>query len=381
MDKIRSFISNFEINDAQWFLLKISSFIPILLLVMAINYGVDPTGIYRKAADKYKSSEYQIALTLAGGRNVELMKEKVNDRLIVKYLIENMTAAPDIAILGSSHSMWLGENVFPDKRVSNNSVLGAVLADYLAIYEGYARKGIYPKRIICVLDPQLIVSPVPSEKWVAFKEDTSGMLQRLGIASEKIRVPALPQELLNILSFSYFQKSVSLFFHRHSDRVFRETDAVSGKNVILKDGRRSLWSEHSRAKDAQESRRRTIIGLHNGKQPWGMHYWQKDDDLDFILEKFIRYMDGHGKVTLFLLPFNPQEYKRYQEAQKKGYLNLVTIEHYYRQLAQRANVEIRGSYDPAACGLQESDFYDQEHLRTDAVERIFKQNGSICSLP
>jgi hypothetical protein len=85
---------------------------------------------------------------------------------------------------------------------------------------------------------------------------------------------------------------------------------------------------------------------------------------------------------LCLLPVYPQQYKIILDPQKRpGTLDVVGLEHYYYNFAQRLNLEIIGSYDPAACNLGDKDFYDADHIRNEAIEKMFKQKGSKCSMP
>ena len=51
------------------------------------------------------------------------------------------------------------------------------------------------------------------------------------------------------------------------------------------------------------------------------------------------------------------------------------------QLAKKLNLEIVGSYNPTACNLDSQDFYDGDHIRNDAIEKMLKQKGSRCSMP
>jgi len=389
MSKINLFISNFEIKDAWRLFANIFLFVPILLMVGAVNIYVDPAGLYRKTVNKHESLEYHIAQALDEGKDVSLLKEDADDRLLQKYFVENMTVAPDIVILGSSHSMWLGNNIFPNKKVINNSVTRAVLPDYLGIFEGYAQKNLYPKRVILLLDPQLIGLPVISERWLSIKEDTYDMLARLRIRSEKIQPPLIPQAWLNIFSFSYFQTSIEDSWNKYKPLPMGENRAkVHGFNqdgkwqVFLKDGR-YLRHMKTPSRDITTSRIQILRELLNGTNEKLLKQVRPDKELKDILEGFIRYLMGHHvQVTLCLLPFHPEVYKDFIGPQnKQRTLDIVGIEYYYHDLAKRLNLKVVGSYDPTACDLDGNDFYDGDHIRNDAIEKMLKQKGSRCSMP
>ena len=370
-------ISNFEGRDARRLFLKILAFVPIILFVGVVNFYIDPLGLYRKEADPYQRDEYKIAQALVQGKNVELFQGDKDDRLVQKYFVENMTTVPDVVILGSSHSMWLGDNIFVNEKVVNHSVLGAILADYLGIFEGYAKKNVFPKRVICVLDPQLTIFPVTSQRWISIKEDVNSMLGRLGIHSEKINAPAVSQAWLNIFSFSYFQEAMDELYQGNHVQGYRVTQAINGKYLMFKDGR--CWPGFF-FKHPEKNRRRMIRELNQGLYGPQM---KPDKELGDILEKFIRYLTAqHIRVTLCLLPIHPQMYKSFLKPQKRqGGLDIASLEQNYRDLAKKLNLEIVGSYDPAACNLDGKDFYDGEHIKNDVIEKIFKQKASPCFMP
>jgi hypothetical protein len=120
MSKTYFTISGSESRDAQYLFAKISLFIPVLLLIGIINVSVDPQGVYKKKANKYGLEEYHIAQALAAGKDVNLFRD-IDDRLLQKYFVEDLTSAPDIVVLGGSQMMWIGNNVFPGSKVINNA--------------------------------------------------------------------------------------------------------------------------------------------------------------------------------------------------------------------------------------------------------------------
>lgn len=382
MDETNLFISNFEIKDARRLLVKILLFVPVLLMVMAVNIILDPANLYRKTVHQYESLEYHTAQALVEGKSVRIQQRVIDDRVLQKYFIENMITAPDIIILGSSHSVWLGDNIFSNKKVINNSVLRAGLADYLGIFEAYAKKDLYPKRVIFILDPQLTVFPLISANWVSIKGDTYSMLQRLGIRSAKIKQPVIPQAWLNIFSFSYFQEAIREWSGQHRQQTHLVDGDVPGVQLFLEDGRR-LWDLKFFSRDIEKSRRKTIKELEHFGYFHTLTPMKPDKELEAILESFIRYLVGHHiQVTLCLLPVHPEAYKSYLEHQgKPGFFDFVGVEQDYRGLAKRLDLEIIGSYNPDVCNLDDKDFYDGDHIRNDAIERMFKQKGSPCSMP
>lgn len=377
MDKIHSSISSFEIKDGKRLLAKMLLFVPLFLFVAFININVDPASLYKKEKSTQTSNEYRIAQLLIAGNNVQLF-QAVDERLLQKYFIENQTLVPDIVVLGSSRSMLIGNNIFPDKRIMNNSVTGATLADDLGLFFNYDKKAIYPKRLIFLLDPWLLHAGArKEEKWISIKEDAYVMLGKFGIHSRNIKAPLISWRVLNIFSLNYFQKALKVLFESRGHPVYTAThqDSVDGK-LLLKDGR-FLWEKNFRSRNPEEARRVAAQKLNDSEFIRAFKF-DPDEELKSVLEGFILHLKNrHVQISLLLLPFHPIVYKQLAEPSKQvGLVDIVALENYYRNLAKRFGLEIKGSYDPEVCGFGDRDFYDGYHVREEALKQIFKQDMS-----
>lgn len=367
MDRTHFFISNSELKEARRLLGKILLFAPILLLVAAVNLYCDPAGLYKRITNNGGNYEYHAAQAMANGKK-GILASYMDQRLLEKYFIESLNVAPDIVVLGSSRMMWVGANIFPGRNVINNSVPRAELADCLGIFDMYARKNLYPQRVILSFDPQLISLPVQSEQWLSIKEDTQDMLKRLNIRTEKIKEPLIPQAWANIFSFSYFQRSMQVLMHLFFQGPHPVNKIMNGV-LLFNDGRWLPYTDPS--------------FMRNNPFAEELSYNMKPDkELEGILEAFMQYLKRHHvQVTLCLLPLQPQKYQSLIGPRKNPEaLDVIGIEKYYRGLAQRLGLGIVGSYDPSVCNLNNSDFYDAEHVRQEVLERILKQKGTACSM-
>ncbi|MBF0510747.1 MAG: hypothetical protein HQL13_00290 [Candidatus Omnitrophica bacterium] len=343
-------------------MVKILFFLPILLLVAFVNISVDPQGLYDCQKDKSQQEEYGIAKTLASGQDIQIFKG-LDENLLQKYFIEDLTAIPDILVLGSSQIMGLGDNVFPGQRIINNSITNAALPDYLGIFDGYVKRGWYPKRVIILLSPQLITLPLYHSKWLTVKEDVDDMLQRLGQRAGPIKPPVLSPVWLNVFSFSYFQESVKKLRDT-------QTKVPKGLCLLLHDGR-CLWQKVS-SMNSKDRDIKTPNYMKQAQMAWGL---KTDQNLENTLEKFILYMKvHHEQVTFCLLPFHPKQYQWLLDSPWPKRMDIIKIENYYRKLGQRLGVKIVGSYDPALGGFTQDDFYDAMHLKNEVLEKIFVNN-------
>jgi hypothetical protein len=94
-----------------------------------------------------------------------------------------------------------------------------------------------------------------------------------------------------------------------------------------------------------------------------------------MYEAFVGNLIRSGvDVQFLLLPPNPWIFERArQEAARaaKG-LPSVETEAFFRSLAAKAKVRVRGGLDPRQVGVTEADYIDDVHLRREAIDRIFK---------
>lgn len=348
--------------------MKLIGFVPVLLLVAAVNIAMDPQAVLPLGADPAGSDERRYASLLADGFNVSFNRP-INDRLLFKYWIEHLSSAPDIMVLGSSNTSWIGENIFAPDKVLNHSLLGAVLADYMGLVQEYEQKNMLPKKIIFVLNAQLVLSPDMPPDWLFIKQDVYGMMDRLGVSREEIRGPLIPPSWQRILSFHRFQMAVDRWMQRNDEKMF------------FKDGR-YLWDRAYYLRDVPQSRRAAVRDMDHGPASPLMRQLKFSRNLEDILEKFVGYLTSrHVQVTCYVPPFHPILYHYFLDPQRNpGALDLAGIENDFRALARRLNVKIKGSFNSEVCGLDEKDFYDESHVRNEVLERMLKQEGNPCSL-
>jgi hypothetical protein len=72
-------------------------------------------------------------------------------------------------------------------------------------------------------------------------------------------------------------------------------------------------------------------------------------------------------VTVVLVPFAPEVY---DAARRLPGRTIVDVEREVRAMAARHEVRVVGSYDPRRVGVTTADFFDESHLRPDALARV-----------
>jgi hypothetical protein len=211
------------------FLLKCCFILPILFVLTGVNYFVDPGNIFHAG-----KTERGIAKYMAEGKNVT-NAYNFDDRLMRQYLLHNLTAQPDVVVLSSSRGGFISTNVFPGKKINNNFLRGAVLEDYLTIFDIIESKHWKPKKIVLTLDPWLLNDGNDDARWMILEKNYDSMVKKLNIPANKaISNEGQAEELEaekweQIVSFTYFKNAVK--YLRKKDMTYGPTDKRMNKGL------------------------------------------------------------------------------------------------------------------------------------------------------
>jgi len=369
MEKIDSSISSFELVGMKKLAIKaVFLFLPFFVFIGAMNFFVDPAHLYR--SEKFEEG---IAKIWASGQNVGNV-DNYDQALVQKFYIARQKGLPDIAIIGSSRLMQIGNNIFPNKYVTNNSVSNASLLDYLGVLFNYDKKNEFPRVIILGIDPWLLdPKSIEDSWWGSFNEDTFAFLKKLDIPLRTYSYgqPLIPPRITNLFSLSYFHESIKSIRKKIknkpiSDAYFSTNQEIADYYILLKDGRRSY----------PKSLRTMPVEKIDGLRTWAIHthyeFRRPDPEWANALEKTVSYLQSkHANIVFFLSPFDPILYNSFVASAQKKFI--VEVENYYRDFAKKHHLKIVGSYDPSKFALTEEDFYDAIHPSKEAVEQIFRQ--------
>ena len=178
---------------------KLFLFSPILLIVVFVNYFVDPKSIFR---DFYSD---RVADILLSGKNVTRAEP---NRWIEKVYMHKLREKKDVIILGNSQGFMLSSRLFPDQVLFNHSIPSGSLEDYLAIYGMHHKKGFIPKTVVIVLHKDLLTSGKGRFLWRVLQDDYFDMMDKLGLQSPWRRAIYIKKEYGELVSFKYFQYSL-----------------------------------------------------------------------------------------------------------------------------------------------------------------------------
>lgn len=336
-------------------------FIPIVFLVCAVNFIVDPANIYK--GQRY---EEQMASILLSGKNIANIADH-NEMLLQKSYIEGMTSGRDAVALGSSKLLQMDSTFFEDRTFANNSISGVTIDDFMVIYYMYRKNGHVPKKIVVGLEPGLLNKKGGNLQYLSVPEDYLEMSRFFKIpltSTDKtlIKLKNL-DKYVQLFSPSYFQSSVkSILSHQSESSYFVTSDDALDVNIKRFDG--SLAINRS-------VRERSRDEINHQAQ---LYKSEETDRIDVVqklkLEKFVKTLkDDNVEIVFLIIPY---QVKTYEMLVGEKHLSILkTSQNYFQQLAQNNDIKIIGSFNPSDCDLSEEDFYDGVHIKPTALKKIF----------
>jgi hypothetical protein len=339
----------------------------LLLGIAALPIGfsawIDPARLVAP-----RSAEREIARVLAAGTRVTNFAN-YDDRAIEKHLAP-MRARPEVLVLGSSRMQMLRGCAADDARCAgfvNGAMQGAVLDDMLGVYGLYDAPGRRPSRVLIGVDPW--TESASGEGWRALATERAMVMHRAGIpASPRREALALWARSVRTLATPEYFRLALYSFRRHGAQgiAWQPTDrAQNAEKTKLPDGS-VMWSalpddnaERAAARFASTELAHDARFHELDRRAPG----RKD-----ALERFVRYLRSEGiSVTVVLVPFPAAVY---DASRRMSGDSLAAVERGVRGIAARTGARVAGSYDPRRAGVVTRDFFDEDHLRPEALARI-----------
>jgi hypothetical protein len=351
--------------------IKLLLFLPIIGTLVGLNYYCDP-------ANLFQSYDYErgIAAILLEGKNVANVKN-FDERALQRLYISALKAPKDIVVLGSSRSLGIGAWLFPDKTFFNSSVAGATIEDYAAIYQLYRKNGLVPKILIIGVDPWVLNRYNDQPRWRSLAPEYNEIAKILVPGKRYFESDSTLQKYAELFSPGYFKASVRVLISRvfspkkEQSGYFGTTDHSSDYSLKLSDGSLS-YDKKGRMVTADEARRLAIsYAMQSPVYSLG-NFDKLDKDYMKKLEALID-LATRDKVTVifFLPPYHPKTYALLNESGK--YPGITAAEHYFAALGAAKKIKVLGSYDPAKCSMDETDFYDGMHVKNESLGKIFNR--------
>jgi hypothetical protein len=334
-------------------------FIPVGLLVMLINYAVDPANVF--ASKKYTTG---IAEIMARGHNVDGVSN-YDERLLQEEVISRLDRTPEVVVMGSSRIMEVGKNFFQNKDVLNCGVSRANVYDIVAILGILDSLHRMPKELIINLDPIFVSrnTPLEHESIYPYYVNFAGKYLDLKFL-EHDKFAFENKKIKSLFSFEYFQKSLTFL-----RRGFKKRYEDVGLKQPVKNGR---YADGSISYEASYRHPDTLLVSNLAEQTANKTgLFAPDPEKLELLNALIPVLKAKGvDVKLVLLPYHSIYFNTINQRQK-GLFSLYEM--LYNKVASDHGVKIIGSYNPQLNDINNRDFYDVYHCSEEAIKRVFSR--------
>lgn len=348
--------------------LKLLLLLPLVLLVLWINYFVDQTGLFR--GGKY---ELELAQILLGGDAVSNFT-KMDEREVLKLYIKNMPQPYDTLVVGSSRGLQITAAIAGETGTFYNAGMSGEdfydIVGTIALLDKYDR---LPKNMILVLDPWILNDNVDSYSKRSDADLANEFLSETLGFHESYEAQDRSRYTEALLDLDYFQKNVAYHFADHSDED--QPSRVSGNvyeqatETKMPDG--TLLYTREYRENSQEWVDQEALSRASSVLPFGCYDFtvlnekrcaQFEAVIDFLREKGV-------ELTFVLSPFHPIFYDKLAGTENARGVLLTEI--YFNRMARRLQIPFYGSYDPAQAGCSNEDFYDGLHVRRESIKKFF----------
>ena len=331
---------------------------PFTIAVVVINYFVDPANVFSQG--KY---EKKIASIILQGHNVDNINN-CDERELNFNLVSELRYKPDVVVMGSSRSLEISSNFFPNKTLLNVSVSHANINDIISLVGLLDSFNKFPKEIY-IETSSVFANPNPTYEWLSlypfYKLGYKKM--NLGISSitPKNELINISKKIKALVSFEYFQESIKSLNLFSSQEKLMDVGLNQPKNLgRLADGSITYPLSY-RTPDTIKAISDAKLFMFQNKLPV-----ISVENIN-IFEKIIIYLKNKGvKVNLLNLPFQLDCYAYYKNTNvtfdiiNKGILTFAT----------KNKVSILGTFNPLEAKLNRSQFYDPLHCNVTALKTI-----------
>ncbi len=373
---------------------KLLCLLPIALFLGSTSYFVDPSGFFNGWIFHDKNATTSRSTTGGRGeqRGAEILLKGLNlgnpagdDRLRIKYYVQQLKQTKRAILFGSSRSFLLGADdlfVHPTDLFFNSSVAGARIEDFVAFSGLYRENGMEEKASLFIfeLPPWLLNPNNPASYWSALASEYQSMMGVLHPEKKMNVSEAMEYDgacFFDLFSTSYYQMSIRHFFMKNLERVDYPTNKkLEFEDLILAVDGSSSSGIFVRARSVQEARSYAVTRFEHQRDPSLTSFVRLGDQQKTDFECLISYfLDKKKKIVFLLTPFHPLYYSEIPHSNDMK--PILDAEVYFRAFAASHQIPVIGSYDPAKCSCDDSDFFDQHHLRKGAFRKIFKDRKLV----
>jgi len=333
---------------------------------MGINYFIDPQNLF--SHEKYEKGIAQYVLK---GKYVTDVFN-YDERIFQKYIILGLPKPPETVILGTSKDLLIDSSFLQGSpaHVLNCAVSGAVLEDEMALYGTMIAKGWHPKKVILGVEPYFFNKNLGRNLYGAVRQYYYAFCDTLGIkGTPRHELFFKYGNYKQLISMEYFQKSLLFWMGTGNNHHYMVTDRRENKNKTRTPNGSIVYTQEYRefttlATDRLAEKAATPDGMY-----FAENFKELSPDLKNRFEKFIGYLQSHHiQVEFVFTPYHPMFFDRLKAL--PDYHVSLEAEKYVRQFAKDKGIPLFGSIDPTECGMDHTDFYDEQHLKKEALVRI-----------
>ena len=252
----------------------------------------------------------------------------------------------------------------------NGAMQGATLDDMLGVYGLYDAAGRRPNRVLIGVDPW--TESATGEGWRSLAAERAMVLRRAGIpASPRREELALWARSVRTLATPEYFRLALYSFRRYgaSGIAWQPTgSAQNAEKTKLPDGS-VVWP--ALPEDDAERAATRFAATELARDPRFHDLKRRPPGRDDALERFVRYLQSEGvSTTVVLVPFPAVVY---DASRRISGDSLAAEERRVRTIAARAGARVVGSYDPRRAGVVTREFFDEDHLRPEALARLVER--------
>ena len=353
--------------------LKLFSVIPLICFLVITNIYEDPANIFH-------NESREIAESLVDGYAAYSATGNGNEKEVKHNLIMLMPNETDCIAVGPSLVMCVNKDIVGTDSFINLGVSGANMNDILAQFGLMNIYGKKTKRVILCVDSYFF-----DEEFYASEEARNATLMpyteyMLQILNGEDPMPVdynagndIKTQIEQAFSVTYFQASwdqvVLNGTYTMSDKRWGilSDDFDGSKPYYGVDGSWTYAASYQ-ANDANyvleqceryDIKKQFACDRH-------ISGYSKD-----IFEKLIGYLTEQGiEVELYLCPLAPSLWDRL-EAEKEHYAILDEISEFAKEMSDKYDLKITGSYNPYELGIKDENFYDSRHVRRELMGVFF----------
>lgn len=296
--------------------------IPILIVI--VNIVVD-----------YRSQKRGISGTfLRDLKKNDSLTLKVNlpERKFIKYRIINGNDSFSNIVLGSSRSMLIGHQT--SNKVLNLSVSGAILKDYIEIFNLIKKHNIKVKSVILEISPWILNHNATDKRYLEFRKSN----------------------YIKYLSYNYFLENITfpkytLVENEYSFRKYFDGSINYGKN----------HQRNYRQKIKEYVRKSDLNNLE------GFNKINEFKTIEFL--RFLNNLKNEEiEITFLKQPYPPS----INSIILNRYPNILETDRIINQFSEEFNIKIKGSFFSEEVGLTDEDYYDGLHLTVSGTKKLLE---------